>query len=82
MVVPDTPAVKQARRSMLEFLLTNHRSKLRFDKAANAVAASLPRSAETVPAGVDTSRSGFPIVFFDAPRALCYRCVHMRLRAA
>jgi NADH-quinone oxidoreductase subunit G len=81
----DTPAVAQARRSMLEFLLTNHPLDCPVcDKGGECELQDL-----TFRYGAGQSRfveikqhvpekQWSPIVYFDAPRCiLCYRCVRI-----
>ncbi|MDP3000646.1 MAG: NADH-quinone oxidoreductase subunit NuoG [Bryobacterales bacterium] len=81
----DTPAVKQARRSMIEFLLTNHPldcpvcdkgGECELQDMVFRYGAGESRFSE-VKQHVEEKRFS-PIVFFDAPRCvLCYRCVRI-----
>lgn len=81
----DTPAVHQARKSMLEFLLTNHPLDCPVcDKGGECELQDM-----TFRYGAGESRFSevkhhveekqfSPVVFFDAPRCiLCYRCVRI-----
>jgi len=81
----DSPAVKQARRSMLEFLLTNHPldcpvcdkgGECELQDMVFRYGAGESRFTE-VKQHVEEKRFS-PIVFYDAPRCvLCYRCVRI-----
>ncbi|MCX6634812.1 MAG: NADH-quinone oxidoreductase subunit NuoG, partial [Acidobacteria bacterium] len=81
----DSPAVKQARRSMIEFLLTNHPldcpvcdkgGECELQDMVFRYGAGESRFAE-VKHHVEEKQFS-PIVFFDAPRCvLCYRCVRI-----
>jgi NADH-quinone oxidoreductase subunit G len=81
----DTPAVKEARKSMLEFLLSNHPLDCPVcDKGGECELQDM-----TFRYGLGESRFSevkhhveekqfSPVVFFDAPRCiLCYRCVRI-----
>ena len=80
-----TPAVKQARRSMIEFLLTNHPldcpvcdkgGECELQDMVFRYGAGESRFTE-VKQHVEEKRFS-PIVYFDAPRCvLCYRCVRI-----
>jgi NADH-quinone oxidoreductase subunit G len=81
----ETPQVAQARKSMLEFLLTNHPldcpvcdkgGECELQDMAFRYGAGESRYTEEK---VHTPEKQFsPVVFFDAPRCiLCYRCVRI-----
>ena len=81
----DTPQVHQARRSMLELLLTNHPLDCPVcDKGGECELQDMTfryglGESRFVEEKVHTPEKQFsPIVFFDAPRCiLCYRCVRI-----
>ncbi|HMD69953.1 MAG TPA: molybdopterin-dependent oxidoreductase [Bryobacteraceae bacterium] len=81
----DTPPVAEARKSMLEFLLTNHPldcpvcdkgGECELQDMSFRYGAGESRYAETK---VHTPEKQFsPVVYFDAPRCiLCFRCVRI-----
>ncbi len=81
----DTPAVHQARKSMLEFLLTNHPldcpvcdkgGECELQDMTFRYGAGESRFSEIKHHVVEKQFS--PVVYFDAPRCiLCYRCVRI-----
>ncbi|MBI4877824.1 MAG: NADH-quinone oxidoreductase subunit NuoG [Acidobacteria bacterium] len=84
-VTTDSPVVKQARKSMLEFLLTNHPmdcpvcdkgGECELQEMTFRYGAGEGRFSE-VKHHVEEKRFS-PVVYYDAPRCiLCYRCVRI-----